>query len=242
MTKLSDLVAVDATEAPVAYGVEVDVESFSPPPGLKAVSLIYKADGADIDEALMDVIISYGLAGVDVTLEVPAEQSEIDAKYLVSVAANAGFSLSLLPPAARSEQADQAYFDRLRDFTAVYLTQANFGRFIAPVTNFIEYLFIEMLRQDTREFQTSDAYIQERFMPLVDQPFIDAFKARLREDIYGFFDGQEGFERFARRMLNQIHHFTAECAKDLVAQRQSSSAQGNDDDPKASAESDAPVN
>ena len=93
---LSDVVDGKAGDASSTafYGVEVDVESFTPPAGLEEISLIYKADAGDIDETLMDVIISYGLAGVEVILEIPAEQSDIDAKYLVSVAANAGFSLS----------------------------------------------------------------------------------------------------------------------------------------------------
>ena len=116
---LSELVDKDEAPAVAVYGVEVDVESFTPPAKLEEISLIYKADGSDIDEALMDVIISYGLAGIEVILEIPAEQGDIDAKYLVSVAANAGFSLSLLPPKEPSEEADKAYFSRLREFAAI---------------------------------------------------------------------------------------------------------------------------
>lgn len=218
---LSDVVDGKAGDASSTafYGVEVDVESFTPPAGLEEISLIYKADAGDIDETLMDVIISYGLAGVEVILEIPAEQSDIDAKYLVSVAANAGFSLSLLPPQEHSEQADTAYFDRLRDFAAVYLTQGNFGKFIAPVTNYLEYLFVELLRGQETEFQVNDPYIKDRLMLLSDQAFVDAFKDRLRQDFYTLFGSQAEFEKFARRMMTQIHDFTGECIKELVEQQ-----------------------
>jgi hypothetical protein len=218
---LSHVIDEKATdpEAAAFYGVEVDVESFTPPANLKEISLIYKADAGDIDETLMDVIISYGLAGVDVILEIPAEQTDIDPKYLVSVAANAGFSLSLLPPEVSNEAADQAYFNRLRDFAAVYLTQGNFGKFIAPVTNYLEYLFVELLRGEELPFQINDPYIKNRLMQLSDQDFVDAFKSRLREDFYALFGSRAEFEKFARRMMVQIHDFTGDCVKDLIAQQ-----------------------
>ncbi|MEM6902853.1 MAG: hypothetical protein AAF556_06420 [Pseudomonadota bacterium] len=219
MTALSVIVdSVELSAQPFHYGVEVDVDSFSPPADLKHISLLFKGEGGDIDETLMDVIISYGLAGVEVVLEIPAEQADIDAKYMVSVAANAGFSLSLLPPAERSDEADLAYFERLKVFAEVYFTQTNFGQFLAPVTNFIEYLFVETLLGDDHEFEVSDPYILQRLSALSDTDFTIAFKDRLRADIYGIFDGEDKFKSFARRMTAQIHEFSRVCAKDIVDQ------------------------
>jgi hypothetical protein len=219
MIRLSEIVEKGPGEiGPALYGIEVDVESFTPPAGLEEVSLIYKADGSDIDETLMDVIISYGLAGVEVILDVPAEQGDIDPKYLVSVAANAGFSIALLPPVQRDEAGDAAYFKRLREFARVYLTQANFGKFIAPVTNYLEYLFVELLKGEDSEFNTTDEYIKQRFIPLSDPEFVHAFKDSLRADFYELFGGRNEFERFARRMMSQIHSFAGECAVDIKKQ------------------------
>ena len=219
MTALSEIVDnAELSAQPFHYGVEVDVDSFSPPADLKHISLIFKGEDGEIDETLMDVIISYGLAGVEVVLEIPAEQSDIDPKYMVSVAANAGFSLSLLPPVERSDEADQAYFERLKAFAEVYFGQSNFGQFLAPVTNFIEYLFVETLLGDDHEFEVSDPYILQRLSALSDADFTIAFKDRLRADIYAIFGGEAEFKAFARRMTAQIHEFTKTCAKDLVDQ------------------------
>ncbi|MEO0392597.1 MAG: hypothetical protein AAF213_05030 [Pseudomonadota bacterium] len=225
---LSELVEKDEVSTPAIYGVEVDVESFTPPAKLEEISLIYKADGADIDEALMDVIISYGLAGIEVILEIPAEADDIDAKYLVSVAANAGFSLSLLPPKEPSEEADTKYFARLTDFSGIYLTQNNFGKFIAPVTNYLEYLFVELLRGPEAPFEVNDPYIKERLVELTNEDFVTAFKDSLRQDFYNFFGGQEEFERFARRMMMRIHSFSDECVNDIVGHQANQNTEDND--------------
>src|SRR5690606_28506206 len=101
------------------------------------------------------------LAGLDITLEIPHDAPNIDAKYYLSVAANAGFSLSLLPPEDESAENRAAYIARLEDFTAAYFTQANFGHYLAPVTSFLEYLFIEQLK-DVEGFEARDFYIRQR--------------------------------------------------------------------------------
>ena len=215
---LSSLIESESADIS-AYGVEVDVESFTPPANLKEVSLLYKSDGTDIDECLMDVIISYGIAGVDVILEIPAEEKDIDAKYMVSIAANAGFSLALLPPVTDDLENRTKYFDRLSEFAEVYLTKGNFGKFIAPVTNYLEYLFVELLIGPEAPFNVTDPYIQKRLSKLADDDFVTAFKDSLRKDFYSFFGGKDEFERFSRRMMLEIHDFTAECVTDIVDSR-----------------------
>ena len=223
---LSELIEQDNT-GDVAYGVEVDTDSFTPPPGLKEISLIYKADGNDIDESLMDIIISYGIAGVEVILEIPAETPDIDAKYIVSVAANAGFSLSLLPPVDNSQTANEAYFERLREFAEVYVAQNNFGKFIAPVTNYLEYLFVELLRGADAPFNVTDPYINNRLAKLSDEEFVTAFKDSLRKDFYTIFGGQAEFEAFAKSMMVQLHSLTEECVADVVGQQANQNGGGD---------------
>ena len=220
---LSELIEPKQDGLISAYGVKVDVESFTPPPGLQEISLIYKADGNDIDENLMDVIISYGIAGVEIILEIPAEEDGIDPEYMVSIAANAGFSLSLLPPIDDNPASRQQYFDRLTAFASVYLSKSNFGKFIAPVTNYLEYLFVEMLVGSEAPFNVTDPYIQERLSKLADDEFVTAFKDSLRQDFYHLFGGKDQFERFSRRMMSEIHGFAGECVTDLIGERARSS-------------------
>lgn len=214
MPLLSDILAAEAPEA-VVFGVEVDEESFSPPPSLKEVSFIYREQDGDIDEALMDVIISYGLAGVEIVLEIPGDAPGIDAKYLVSVAANAGFSLAIMPPENDTVEAREAYYTTLEAFARAYLAQPNYAKFLSPVTNYLEYLFIEVLRGDNVEFTTRDPFIQERFIARMSPEFVDAFKERLRLVIYEAFGDRGQFETFAWGMVKKIHGLAEANCQDI---------------------------
>ena len=101
--------------------------SFSPPENLVEISLrlVIDEDGI-INDDLIDTIISYTLANVGVTLEIPFEIDIENTSYYLSLASNAGFSLSILPPNDISDQTLESYTKRLEAFTNSFLEQRTF--------------------------------------------------------------------------------------------------------------------
>ena len=196
--------------------VLVDAESFTPPEGLKFIGLSYIDKGGDIDEVLMDVIISYGLAGVEVVLEIPPQTAGIDARYMMSVAANAGFSVALLPPPAGSDAALKAAFEeKLGNFAEAYFQRANFAKAVVPVGNFLEYLFVELM-QPGAPFVPRDPYILEQYVKIMDPAYVDEMKTFLRQKFYDILGGQEEFDRFAWGLINGIHAMAEENCQGLL--------------------------
>ena len=196
--------------------VLVDVESFTPPEGLKFIGLSYIDKGGDIDEILMDVIISYGLSGVEVVLEIPPQTAGIDARYMMSVAANAGFSVALLPPPAGSDAALKAVFEeKLDHFAEAYFQQANFAKAVVPVGNFLEYLFVELMKPGA-PFVPRDPYILEQYVNVMDSSYVDEMKAFLRQKFYDITGGKEEFEQFSWGLIRGIHAMAEENCQDLL--------------------------
>lgn len=197
-------------------GVVVDTESFTPPPGLRFAGLRYADKAGDIDEILMDVIISYGLAGVEVVLEIPPETTGIDARYMMSVAANAGFSIALLPPhAGAGDDLKKAFEEKLLGFADAYFQQANFAKAVVPVGNFLEYLFIEQLRPGA-PFAPTDPYILAHYVDVMDPAYVDAMKDLLRQKFYDITGGADGFQSFAWGLMRAIHAQAEENCAGLV--------------------------
>ncbi|GAB5389868.1 MAG: hypothetical protein Alpg2KO_28360 [Alphaproteobacteria bacterium] len=225
---LSEILKLEEDKISEAYfGIEVDEESFSPPPGLKQIGLEYKGDKGEIDETLMDVIISYALSGIEIILEIPEWAEEIDARYMMSVAANAGFSISLLPPEKDTPEAREAYNTRLIDFTDAYFGQVNFGRFVYPVTSFLEYMFIETVKPIDR-FDPQDPYIRQRFVENTTEDFSDSFKAVLRERFYELHDGKDGFEKFAKAMMFKIYKQAQTNVADIIKSHSDAEPEGEE--------------
>jgi hypothetical protein len=221
MAKLSEILDLpEDKRSEFHFGVEVDCESFTPPPGLKSIAFMLagsgEGDAGEIDDTLMDVITSYALAGVEITLEVPFEAAGVEPKYFLSVAANAGFSLSLLPPCEDTKDSRAAYAKRLCDFADAYFAQGNFARFLSPVTSYLEYLFVAELA-DVSEFQPKDPYIKARFVDAMAPDFSDEFKDILRAHIHGIFGGEAEFHNFAKAMIAKIYDQTESNARDMLA-------------------------
>ena len=213
--KLSELIASDSVLDNV-YGVDVDEESFSPPEGLKEVGFTYKVDEAgDIDEILLDVIISYGLSDVKVVLEIPFDTDVKDIPYLMSVASNAGFSLSILPPCEITDETKISYINRLSDFTDAFLNQKNFTKFVYPVSSYLEYMYIETFT-DVSDFKPTDDYILNRYVENTTEEFSDAFKAVIREKIFTHFGGEEEFRNFTKAVFSKIYEQTERNCVDIL--------------------------
>ena len=217
MTALSQILAdPDLVKNGEISGVVVDVESFTPPEGLKFIGFRYADKGGDIDEVLMDVIISYGLAGVEVVLEILPQTASIDARYMMSVAANAGFSIALLPPVTGSDTAVKVAFEeKLGQFTEAYFQQANFAKAVVPVGNFLEYLFVELMKPGA-PFVPRDPYILEQYVNVMDASYVDEMKAFLRQKFYDITGGKEEFEQFSWGLIRGIHAMAEENCQDLL--------------------------
>lgn len=209
------------------YGVDVDEESFTPPEKLKEVGLVYKVDDSgDVDEVLLDVIISYGLSDVKVILEIPFEEPVKDIPYIMSVASNAGFSLSILPPVELNEENQKLYIERLSAFTDAFLNQKNFAKFVYPVSSYLEYMYIETF-SDVSEFKPTDDYIVNRFVENTTEEFSDAFKAVIREKIFNHFGGEKAFRNFTKAVFAKIYEQTEKnCIDVLETQFKRSSPEG----------------
>lgn len=203
--KLSELMAkTDAGEIRESiYGVEVDVESFSPPDSLKEIGVLYRVDADnEMDVSLCDLIISYTLSGVKVVLELDMTVRDIDAKFIMAMAANMGISLAILPP--ENPQDEEAFIERVEQFASAYLRQANYAHEVFPVTSYLEYMFVEQLGSG-ENFQPTDDYILEAFVGKTSQELVHKMKYRLRNVILENFGGEEAFSFFAKEMFHAIY-------------------------------------
>lgn len=215
---LSQILALADSERAAFYGsVTVDVESYSPPVGIKAIGLRCDAADGEISDRLMDTVISYRLANVDVVLEIPAETTDVDAGYLLSVASNAGFSLALLPPETDTDAIWASYGTRMDAFLDAYLGQRNFAHYLYPISSFLEYLFAAQV-SDVTGYSATDPYVVETFAQRVSAVREDALKARLRERIMQAFDGEEGFRQFAQAILRGVYKDVETILRERAAQ------------------------
>jgi len=222
--QLSELLSADAV-APVIYGIVVDTDNVLPPTGLKEAGILTNLPNGEIEDNVLDLVISYTLAGVQVTLEIPASAPVSSATHLVSMAASISVSLSLLPPEDTSDEAFDAFVARVEDFARAYLGRAQFTKFIVPVTSYLEYLFIEVLNPEAaKSFAPSDPYILERFASVVTPERSDALKARLKAVFHETFGGEEGFQSFSKALFGAIYDRLEEtCIEEAERLRQEGS-------------------
>lgn len=201
--KLSELVALGDGCPQDVYGVVVDEPSFSPPAGLKRVGILWPMDGDAIDE--IDVVISYGMAGVDVLMEIPGDREDVDVAMLVSTAANIGASLSILPPSNLTPESLAGWIERVCLFAKDYLKTSIFSKDMLPVTSYLEYMFRQSYGDNLEGFAPTDPYIIERFVSGVSVDQSDAMKAALRAEVLAAFGGQEQFDTFAIALAQRVY-------------------------------------
>ena len=202
--KLSSLVNREHDEKFSATGVVVDCESFSPPENLVEISLrlVIDEDGI-INDDLIDTIISYTLANVGVTLEIPFEIDIENTSYYLSLASNAGFSLSILPPNDISDQTLESYTKRLEAFTNSFLEQKNFSGEVLPITSYFQYMYLEQV-VDVSDFVASDKYMVSTFVDILSEEQSDYFKSKIRKIIIDHFEGEENFKHFSKAIVHKL--------------------------------------
>lgn len=222
--KLSEIMASTGLENASFYGVKVDEPSFSPPAGLREIGLLWPLSGEGLDE--MDVAIAFGMAGVHVIIELPNEMEHVDAPMFVSLAANIGASLALLPPSPGADaQAYERWNFRVAEFAAEYLSSGIFSKHLYPVTSYLEYMFREVYGEDMSGFVPKDGYIREAFVAKTSVSQSDAMKSVVRSVIHNQFGGADAFVDFA-------HAVAAKLSDSMDANFRQSVAQGKTASPE----------
>lgn len=204
--KLSELCALDESDA-IAFGVSVDEDCFTPPPGLKMIGLLWEGDGPTaISDQLIDTIIAFSLSGVEVVVEVGPEHT-VDHGYLLTLAGNAGFSIAAVPPIldGATEEADyQAWYEHCASFSEALLTTPNFAKTLFPVTGFLSYLVAERL-SGASAMQPNDRYTLERFVNSVSTDRSDAAKAQMRERFADVLGGADQIDAYISAIVTGLY-------------------------------------
>ena len=211
MTTLSQLIKDRETFEPAAeedffvFGIDVDTDDVTPPRNVREIGLIAKTADGELTNEVLDVTISYILAGIDVLVEFPSDVDIGDPRHLMATAASVNASLSMLPPGELTDESFEAYCQRLESVAAAYLKQATMTKFVMPVTNYLQYCFIEILDGDrAKSFVPEDGYVLSRFHESMSVEQSDALKARVRKVIVDNFGGEHGFRTFALGLMGSV--------------------------------------
>jgi hypothetical protein len=197
--KLSELLELDNPEKMVT-GITADCECLAAPVGVEVAGFIFEPGASGLSEHLMDAIITFNLSGIYVILEIPHD-ANVDCKYLMKLASNAGFSISLLPPA---EEADlEAWGKQCSDFVYAFLATPNFSRHLYPVQGYFTYLIAEKLG-GVEALTPTDEYVVHRFYDAVPESWSDESKRHMREAFKSACGGEEGIHELANDLVSAI--------------------------------------
>lgn len=211
MTKLSELIKDRESFEPTneedyfVFGIEVDTDDVTPPKNVREIGLIAKTEDGELTNEVLDVTISYILAGIDVLVEFPADVDIGEARHLLATAASVNASLSFLPPKELTTESFEAYCQRLEAVTSAYLRQLTMTKFVMPITNYLQYCYIEVLDPDaSRTFVPEDGYVLSRFHESMTVDQSDVLKERVRKVIVDHFGGEYEFRAFALGLMGAV--------------------------------------
>lgn len=223
---LQEIFKPEYSELKEIYGISIDSESTdtqysTPPENFETIgfNLVLDEDNL-IDEPLLDIIISYKLTNMSVVIEVPSHlvhEGVISAKSLIQLATNVDFSLSLLPPhhpLVNNKISHEEYIEVIKSFVEEMNKKQNFDKFVAPISNFLEYLMLETLlgkdNEVIKNFSPKDKYIQEVFTQHMSVKESDDFKDVIRESLYDFYGGEENFKAVSGVIFEEIYNKSKE--------------------------------
>lgn len=188
------------------FGVEVDAEIFDPLENVREIGILAKTKpNGMVDDVVMDILIAYHLQGLDTILEIPHEVHFFEARHLVQTAVAANSSLSFLPPEDLDDESFEAYCVKLETVTKAYMGQQSVQRFVMPVTNYLQHMFLEVIDPvRAKTFVPEDSYVLARFHSVMPVERSDALKARVRAVILEAAGGEEGFREFALGLISGI--------------------------------------
>lgn len=190
---------------PCVYGVEVDTDDPNLPHGIKVIGLLARTEKGEFTDLVADQMINLRHAHHDVVMEFEDKVEVDDYVYLVASAAAVEVSLSFLPPEDPSDEAFEAYCQKMEKVTQAYLNQPNILYSVMPVTSYLEYMFLELIDAELAStFVPSDEYIIRRFHSKMTVERSDAMKARIRKVIHDHYGGEADFQDFAQQMFGGI--------------------------------------
>jgi hypothetical protein len=199
--KLSELLKTENPEKMVT-GVIADCECLSAPTGVDVVGFIFEPGASGLSENLMDAIITFNLSGIYVILEIPHD-ADVDAGYLMKLASNAGFSISLLPAAKEADV--NAWGEQCAKFVDAFLTTPNFSRHLYPVQGYFTYLITEKLG-DVDALTPTDEYVVSRFTSVTPEAWSDKSKEHMRAAFSEACGGEDGIYELASDLVSAIGH------------------------------------
>ncbi len=227
---LQELFEEKNKELTSVYSVEINKESTkveysSPPENLEEIGFLFVIDeDGMMSEDLMDIVISYRLANLPVVIEVPSKllsSEKLDIKYLVQLANNVDFAVSLLPPNKNLDPEDcsmDEYAQIIEKMVDELLQKPNFDKFIYPISNFFEYLMLENILspEALKDFRPEQKYITDNFVQAMSKEDSDKFKNIIRNKLYDFYGGKENFDLIAKTMIDKIVSKAKGMFKDIV--------------------------
>lgn len=184
-----------ASESDEAYGVVVDSPDFFPRQGIRRITFVARADQDGIDQDILDTIIAYKTAGIDVGLEVPFGLP-VDASSLLDVAMPLNIDLRLLPPDDASEQ--DGYLASVSSYARGIPARPGYAKPVAPVSDGLMIMIARRLTGDDGPMEGS---------------LIDGFPAQRSEDLLeairsGFvaaLGGKEHFDEYIDLHVAAVH-------------------------------------
>lgn len=227
---LQELFKEENKNLEVAYSITLDENSsateYSTPPGsLQEIGFVFRVDeDGMMDEALMDLVISYRLTNLPVLIEVPTQlivEGKVAPKYLIQLANNVDFFIALLPPghALVGDAITVAqYKEVIMKVLEEMLSKPNFDKFVYPVSNFFEYLMLEQIlgKEKLVGFRPENEYVRDNFANLMTHQDSDEFKLAIRNRLYDFYGGQQEFDLVAQTILDGVYEKSKDLYKNLV--------------------------
>lgn len=223
---LQEIFSPQYSQLTEVYGLEVDslssaTEYSRPPENLETIGFKLILDNDNlIDETLLDIIINYKLTNMTVVVEVPTQilaQGKMSPKDLILLSSNVDFSISLLPPNhpfVNNEITNEEYINVIKNFNEEMLKKQNYDKFVAPITNFLEYLMLEsLLGQDNpivKNFIPDNEYVKTTFSSYMTVEQSNQFKDILRQSLYDFYGSKEEFNVVAQEIFKGIYNKSQE--------------------------------
>lgn len=207
-------------------GIELNEESnkieyHTPPDQFEILGFVLALDDAGlISDNLLDIVINYKITNLPIMIEVPSQwikSGKVDAKYLISLANNVDFMISLLPPGHNlvgDTITQEEYADLIDNFMKELLTKPNFDKFVCPISNFMEYLMIEKLLGENspviQNFKSDNEYIIENFSSILNHENSNLFKDKIRNSLYDYYGGREQFDIIANVIFKGVQNKSEE--------------------------------
>ncbi len=150
------------------------------------------ADANDIIAPdIIDVAMSYAVAGIDVVLEMDfANYDYFDHQKLASLICNGGWSLSLLPPQDLNKDSTDKYCQIIIDWYQFWRgdVMLNFDKIIYPITPYAEYLTINHLIAKNKEaISKEDSESLKMLSKNPTDPYAVNFIKNMQIDVVGAF-------------------------------------------------------